>query len=141
MTLDLWTVGCADTRLSAFALSVDKPWKTLRVCHRLPTGRRLSTSSTTQQQFAAENRNTKSIATIDSLDGTPDTSAPSRRPPQKHPDPDSEKMQVLAKHLSQTGSRDATDDYPQSRAEIQMLCVYVDTLGRQAPRGQSWKSW
>jgi hypothetical protein len=45
--VDLWTVGCADSRLTARArFPVDKPWTTLRVAHRLPTGRRLPTSST-----------------------------------------------------------------------------------------------
>jgi len=49
--VDLWTVGDADSRLSAQARSpMDKPWKTLRVSHRLPTGRRLPTSSTAYQQ-------------------------------------------------------------------------------------------
>lgn len=48
--VDLWTVGRADPRLSALARSpVDKPWKTPSVSHRLPTGRRLPTSSTAYQ--------------------------------------------------------------------------------------------
>ena len=46
-TVDLWTAGCAGSRLTAPARSpMDKPWTTLRVAHRLPTGRRLPTSST-----------------------------------------------------------------------------------------------
>lgn len=46
-TVDLWTAGCAGSRLTAPARSpMDKPWTTLCVAHRLPTGRRLPTSST-----------------------------------------------------------------------------------------------
>ena len=46
-TVDLWTAGYAGSRLTAQARSpMDKPWTTLRVAHRLPTGRRLPTSST-----------------------------------------------------------------------------------------------
>ena len=46
-TVDLWTAGCAGSRLTAPARSpMDKPWTTLRVAHNLPTGRRLPTSST-----------------------------------------------------------------------------------------------
>lgn len=46
-TVDLWTAGYAGSRLTAPAQSpMDKPWTTLRVAHRLPTGRRLPTSST-----------------------------------------------------------------------------------------------
>jgi hypothetical protein len=45
--VNLWTVGCADPRLTAPARSpMDKPGKTLRVSPALPTGRRLSTSFT-----------------------------------------------------------------------------------------------
>jgi transposase InsO family protein len=45
--VNLWTVGCADPRLTAPARSpVDKPGKTLRVSPTLPTGRRLPTSFT-----------------------------------------------------------------------------------------------
>ena len=45
--MDLWTVGCTDFRLSAEARSpMGKLWKTPSVSHRLPTGRRLPTSST-----------------------------------------------------------------------------------------------
>ena len=45
--VDLWTAGYAGSRLTAPARSpMDKPWTTLRVAHRLPTGRRLPTSST-----------------------------------------------------------------------------------------------
>ena len=46
-TVDLWTAGYAGSRLTAQARSpMDKRWTTLRVAHRLPTGRRLPTSST-----------------------------------------------------------------------------------------------
>ena len=46
-TVDLWTAGYAGSRLTASARSpMDKPWTTLCVAHRLPTGRRLPTSST-----------------------------------------------------------------------------------------------
>ncbi len=50
-TVDLWTAGYAGSRLTAPARSpMDKPWTTLCVAHRLPTGRRpgrrLPTSST-----------------------------------------------------------------------------------------------
>ncbi len=45
--MDLWTAGCAGSRLTAPARSpLDKPWATRRVAHRLPTGRRLPTSPT-----------------------------------------------------------------------------------------------
>ena len=46
-TVDLWTAGDAGSRLTAQArFPMDKPWTTLCVAHRLPTGRRLPTSST-----------------------------------------------------------------------------------------------
>lgn len=46
-TVDLWTAGYAGSRLTASARSpMDKPWTTLCVAHRLPTGRQLPTSST-----------------------------------------------------------------------------------------------
>jgi hypothetical protein len=49
--VNLWTVGCADPRLTAQARSpMDKPGKTLGVFPTLPTGRRLPTSFTAQQQ-------------------------------------------------------------------------------------------
>ena len=45
--MNLWTVGCADPRLTAQARSpMDKPGKTLCVSPTLPTGRRLPTSFT-----------------------------------------------------------------------------------------------
>jgi hypothetical protein len=45
--VNLWTVGCADPRLTARARSpMDKPAKTLCVSPTLPTGRRLPTSFT-----------------------------------------------------------------------------------------------
>src|SRR5207244_9933796 len=49
--VNLWTVGCADSRLTAQARSpMDKPGKTHGVSPTLPTGRRLPTSFTAQQQ-------------------------------------------------------------------------------------------
>jgi hypothetical protein len=48
--VDLWTVGFADSHLCAARNPVDGPWKTLRVSHRPPTGRWLTTSSTAYQQ-------------------------------------------------------------------------------------------
>jgi hypothetical protein len=49
--VNLWTVGCADSRLAAQARSpMDKPGKTHGVSPTLPTGRRLPTSFTAQQQ-------------------------------------------------------------------------------------------
>jgi hypothetical protein len=45
--MNLWTVGCADPRLTAPARSpMDKPGKTPCVSPALPTGRRLPTSFT-----------------------------------------------------------------------------------------------
>src|SRR5438045_5927812 len=45
--MNLWTVGCADPRLTAQARSpMDKPGKTPCVSPTLPTGRRLPTSFT-----------------------------------------------------------------------------------------------
>ena len=45
--MNLWTVGCADPRLTAQARSpMDKPGKTQCVSPALPTGRRLPTSFT-----------------------------------------------------------------------------------------------
>ena len=45
--VNLWTVGCADPRLTAPARSpMDKPGKTPCVSPALPTGRRLPTSFT-----------------------------------------------------------------------------------------------
>ncbi len=49
--MNLWTVGCTDPRLTAQARSpMDKPGKTHCVSPTLPTGRRLPTSFTAQQQ-------------------------------------------------------------------------------------------
>jgi len=49
--VNLWTVGCADPRLTAQARSpMDKPGKTPCVSPTLPTGRRLPTSFTPLQQ-------------------------------------------------------------------------------------------
>src|SRR3954447_4262018 len=49
--VNLWTVGCADARLTAQARSpMDKPGKTPCVSPTLPTGRRLPTSFTAPQQ-------------------------------------------------------------------------------------------
>ncbi len=54
--MNLWTVGCADPRLTAPARSpMDKPGKTPCVSPGLPTGRRLSTSFTAPQQQQAMN--------------------------------------------------------------------------------------
>ncbi len=56
LAVEMWTVGCADTRLTARTrFPMDKSWKTLRVYHRLPTGRRLSTSPTAQQSVLSCN--------------------------------------------------------------------------------------
>ena len=49
--MNLWTVGCADPRLTAKTRSpMDKPGKTKGVFPALPTGRRLPTSFTAPQQ-------------------------------------------------------------------------------------------
>src|SRR6202030_2520874 len=49
--VNLWTVGCADPRLTAQARSpMGKPGKTQCVYPSLPTGRRLPTSFTAPQQ-------------------------------------------------------------------------------------------
>ena len=49
--MDLWTVGCADSRLTAQARSpMDKAGKTHGVSPALTTGRRLPTSFTAPQQ-------------------------------------------------------------------------------------------
>ena len=49
--MNLWTVGCADPRLTAPARSpMDKPGKTQCVSPTLPTGRRLPTSFTAPRQ-------------------------------------------------------------------------------------------
>ena len=49
--MNLWTVGCADPRLTAPARSpMDKPGKTQCVSPTLPTGRRLPTAHSTPQQ-------------------------------------------------------------------------------------------
>src|SRR6266581_472316 len=49
--MNLWTVGCADPRLTAQARSpMDKPGKTHGVSPGLPTGRRLPTSFTAPPQ-------------------------------------------------------------------------------------------
>ena len=49
--MNLWTVGCADPRLTAQARSpMDKPGKTQCVSPTLPTGRRLPTSFTAPPQ-------------------------------------------------------------------------------------------
>src|SRR5258705_390058 len=60
--VNLWTVGCADPRLTAQARSpVDKPGKTLCVSPTLPTGRRLPTSFTAPQQPQAVPHNLTGI--------------------------------------------------------------------------------
>lgn len=48
--MNLWTAGCADTRLTAQARSPMDPGKTPCVSPTLPTGRRLPTSFTAPQQ-------------------------------------------------------------------------------------------
>ncbi len=54
--VNLWTVGCADTRLTAQARSpMDKPGKTPCVSPTLPTGRRLPTSFTAPPQHQGLN--------------------------------------------------------------------------------------
>src|SRR5208283_2053218 len=54
--VNLWTVGCADARLTAQARSpLDKPGKTPCVSPTLPTGRRLPTSFTAPQQHQGLN--------------------------------------------------------------------------------------
>jgi len=59
-TVDLWTAGYAGSRLTAPARSpMDKPWTTLRVAHRLPTGRRLPTSSTALNPIVIESGKVK----------------------------------------------------------------------------------
>ena len=59
-TVDLWTAGYAGSRLTAQARSpMDKPWTTLRVAHRLPTGRRLPTSSTALNPIVIESGKVK----------------------------------------------------------------------------------
>src|SRR5260370_30200189 len=51
--VNLWTVGCADPRLTAQARSpMDKPGKAPRVYPTLPTGRRLPTSFTAPQHHS-----------------------------------------------------------------------------------------
>ena len=60
--MNLWTVGCADPRLTAPARSpMDKPGKTLRVSPTLPTGRRLPTSFTS---VGSHQSSTRSLSPI-----------------------------------------------------------------------------
>jgi hypothetical protein len=54
--VNLWTIGCADARLTAQARSpMDKPGKTPCVSPTLPTGRRLPTSFTALPQHQGLN--------------------------------------------------------------------------------------
>jgi ATP-dependent Clp protease adaptor protein ClpS len=54
--VNLWTIGCADARLTAQARSpMDKPGKTPCVSPTLPTGRRLPTSFTAPPQHQGLN--------------------------------------------------------------------------------------
>ncbi len=63
--MDLWIAGCAGSRLTTQAWSpMDKPWKTLRVSHRLPTGRRLPTSSTGRQLQSSKSGKVKTISPV-----------------------------------------------------------------------------
>jgi adenylate cyclase len=60
--------ACAGSRLSALcALPVGNPWKTLRVSHRLPTGRRLPTSSTALRLQSFKSGNVKTISPAPAL--------------------------------------------------------------------------
>jgi len=66
--VDLWTAGCAGSRLTAQARSpMDKPWTTLRVAHRLPTGRRLPTSSTAFDSVRIKSGKVKTISPVQAL--------------------------------------------------------------------------
>lgn len=67
-TVDLWTAGRAGSRLTAQARSpMDKPWKTLCVSHRLPTGRRLTTSSTALKLCTFESGRVKTLPAAPAL--------------------------------------------------------------------------
>ncbi len=67
-TVDLWTAGCAGSRLTAQARSpMDKPWTTLRVAHNLPTGRRLPTSSTALGLIGIKSGKVKTISPVQAL--------------------------------------------------------------------------
>ena len=46
---------------------MDKPWTTLRVAHRLPTGRRLPTSSTAHDLIRIKSGKVKTISTVQPL--------------------------------------------------------------------------
>jgi hypothetical protein len=46
---------------------MDKPWKTLRVAHRLPTGRRLPTSSTALKLQSFKSGKVKTISPAPAL--------------------------------------------------------------------------
>ena len=62
-TVDLWTVGCAHSRLCAARNPADDPWRTRRVSHRPPTGYRLPTSPTALDlSLKIESRNVKTIS-------------------------------------------------------------------------------
>ena len=66
--MDLWTAGCAGSRLTAQARSpMDEPWTTLRVAQRLPTGRRLPTSSTALDSVRIKSGKVKTISPVQAL--------------------------------------------------------------------------
>ena len=66
--MDLWTAGYAGSRLIAPARSpMDKPWTTLRVDHRLPTGRRLPTSPTALDLIGIKSGKVKTISPVQAL--------------------------------------------------------------------------
>jgi hypothetical protein len=65
--------GCVNSRLRRFPLKrfarslMGNPWKTLRVSHRLPTGRRLPTSSTALRLQSFKSGNVKTISSAPAL--------------------------------------------------------------------------
>ncbi len=70
-TVDLWAAG-GGARLTAPARSpMDKPWTTLRVAHRLPTGRRLPTSSTARKLQSFKSGNVKTLSPAPALAYSP----------------------------------------------------------------------
>jgi len=67
-TVDLGAAGYAGSRLTAPARSpMDKPWTTLRVAHRLTTGRRLHTSSTVLDPIRLKSGKVKTISSVQAL--------------------------------------------------------------------------
>jgi hypothetical protein len=66
--VDLWTAGYAGSRLTAQTRSpMDKPWTTLRVAHRLPTGRRLPTSPAALDSVRIKSGKVKTISPVQAL--------------------------------------------------------------------------